>query len=147
MKPINRHGEKGTQIAELAIVLPLLMFLALVVSEGAGLIRAHAVINNAAREGARLSIDPANKGQTTQIVTAVENYITSESNGKLNGTSASVTINQAVPITFNNGATTLTDTASLVTVSYPYTLQFLPNFLNGPSTYNLQASADFQNLY
>jgi Flp pilus assembly protein TadG len=147
MKPINRHSQKGTQIAELAIVLPLLIFLTLVVSEGAGLVRAHAVINNAAREGARLSIDPANKGQTSQIVAAVESYITTASNGKLNGTSASVTINQAVPFTFSNGTTTLTDTASMVTVSYPYTLQLLPAFVNGPATYNLQASADFQNLY
>jgi Flp pilus assembly protein TadG len=143
----SNRREKGTQIAELAIVLPLLAMLALIVSEGAGLVRAHAVINNAAREGARLSIDPANQGQTSQIISAVQSYITTESNGKLNGVNATITINQAVPISFNNGTTTLTDTASLVTVTYPYTVQFLPSVIGGPKTYGLQVSAEFQNLY
>ncbi len=51
MRPTNhrRRAERGTQIAELAVVLPLLAFLAFIVSEGAGVVRTHQVINNAAR--------------------------------------------------------------------------------------------------
>lgn len=54
---INTNSRtKGTQVVELALVLPLLLFLSLAVSEGAYMIRAHQVLNNAAREGARLAI-------------------------------------------------------------------------------------------
>ena len=44
----QNSGERGTEIAELAMVLPLLTFLALIVSEGAGFVRVHQVLNNAA---------------------------------------------------------------------------------------------------
>jgi Flp pilus assembly protein TadG len=50
-----RRGERGTQIAEFAVILPLLAFLALVVTEGAGLVRTHQLLNNLAREGARVA--------------------------------------------------------------------------------------------
>jgi len=51
-----RRNEKGTQIAELAVVLPLVVFLALIAGEGVGIVRAHQVIVNAAREGARIAV-------------------------------------------------------------------------------------------
>src|SRR5713226_851630 len=52
----QRRHECGTQIVELAIVMPLLIFMALVVSEGAAFVRVHQVLNNAARESARLAV-------------------------------------------------------------------------------------------
>jgi Flp pilus assembly protein TadG len=51
----SRSRERGTQIAEFAVALPLLLFLVLLVTEGAGVIRAHQVLNNIAREGARFA--------------------------------------------------------------------------------------------
>lgn len=51
----RRKRECGTQVAEFAVALPLLLFLVLLVTEGAGLVRAHQVLNNIAREGARFA--------------------------------------------------------------------------------------------
>jgi hypothetical protein len=48
--------ERGSQIVELALALPLLVFLALVVSEGVGVVHAHQVMTNAARESARMAV-------------------------------------------------------------------------------------------
>ncbi len=45
--------QRGTQIVELALCLPLLLFLLLLSIEGAAVVRAHQVMTNAAREGAR----------------------------------------------------------------------------------------------
>jgi len=56
---ISKHSmrrQRGSQIVELAVVLPLLVFLTLVIIEGAGLLRAHQVIVNAARETASAAI-------------------------------------------------------------------------------------------
>jgi Flp pilus assembly protein TadG len=52
--------QRGTQIVELAILLPLLVFLTLLISEGVGIVHAHQVMTNAARESARMAILPEN---------------------------------------------------------------------------------------
>lgn len=52
------HRERGVQIAEFAVVLPVIILLALLVAEGAHLFRVYQVMANAAREGARLSMLP-----------------------------------------------------------------------------------------
>src|ERR1051326_6231029 len=56
----TKRQDGGTQVVELALVLPLLIFLSLAVAEGAYMIRVHQVLNNAAREGARLAIEQNN---------------------------------------------------------------------------------------
>jgi Flp pilus assembly protein TadG len=56
VSPLARGRERGSQIVELALVLPLLVFLALVVSEGVGIVHAHQVMTNAARESARMAV-------------------------------------------------------------------------------------------
>ena len=50
-----RFGERGTQLVEFAIVLPLIVLLALIVAEAANMFRVYELVANAAREGARLS--------------------------------------------------------------------------------------------
>jgi len=56
MRPTDhRRRERGTQVLELALVLPLLVFLVFVVIEGAAAVRIQQVINNAAREAAHLA--------------------------------------------------------------------------------------------
>ncbi len=150
MRPTDRHRERGTQLLELAIVLPLLALLVLMVTEGADFVRAHNVINNAAREGARLSALKENEGANAQIQAAVQQYVTNEGATQkvhLNGGNASVTVNQAASFTYNNGSTTVTATASQVTVTFPYTFSYLPNFTGGPMTVTLSATAEFRNLY
>ncbi|MFB3916598.1 MAG: TadE/TadG family type IV pilus assembly protein [Terriglobales bacterium] len=61
----SRSKERGTQVAEFAVALPLLLFLVLLVTEGAGVIRAHQVLNNIAREGARFASNTTFSGTMT----------------------------------------------------------------------------------
>ena len=51
----NGTAEKGSVLMELVLVLPLLVLIVMLVLEGSKLVRTHQVLNNAAREGARLS--------------------------------------------------------------------------------------------
>ena len=149
MRPTrSRIRERGTQIAEMAVVLPLLVFLALVVVEGAAFVRVHQVLNNAAREGARLAIQPENQnsGGPAAITTAVRQYaLDSGATASLNDPKLTVTIDQSRTITTGNGVNL---SSSRVTVTYPYTLKYLPKmpFFGVTSPINLQGSAEFQNL-
>jgi Flp pilus assembly protein TadG len=52
----NSQKERGSQIVEFAVILPVLLLLALIVAEGANLFRVYELVTNAAREGARLSV-------------------------------------------------------------------------------------------
>src|SRR5512138_3707625 len=70
----HRRRERGSQIVELAIALPLLTLMAMMVAEGSALLQAHQVINNAAREGARLSALPENNGGVAEVQNAVVSY-------------------------------------------------------------------------
>jgi Flp pilus assembly protein TadG len=147
MKPTERRRQRGTQVVELAIVLPLLAFLALLVTEGSDFIRVHEVLNNAAREGARLSAQTGMKGATSSVVSQVQNYITTESGGRVNGANATVTVVQNLLIPTNYGSGPVNIDASQVTVTYAYQFKYLPNFVTGGLPVNLQASAEFGNMY
>lgn len=75
----NRANERGTQVLELAVVLPVLALLALIVTEGASFVRVHQVLNNAAREGARLAVlpesSPYGTDHTAQVKATTVGYI------------------------------------------------------------------------
>jgi Flp pilus assembly protein TadG len=131
----------------MAIVLPLLAFLALLVTEGADFVRVHTVLNNAAREGARLSAQPENQGQTAGIVTAVQKYVTDESRGRVQGSDAIVTVVQNLQVSTDNGSGPVMMSASRVTVTYSYTFVYLPNFMTSSLPLTLQAQSEFRNLY
>ena len=70
MKRSGRR-ERGSQIVEFAVILPVLLLLALIVAEGANLFRVYQVVTNATREGARLSVLSQNRyvaiNQTTNF--------------------------------------------------------------------------------
>lgn len=51
----RKRRQRGTQLVEFAVGLPLLLFICFASIEGASFVRAHQVINNAAREGARIA--------------------------------------------------------------------------------------------
>jgi Flp pilus assembly protein TadG len=153
------HSESGVEIVEFAVVLPLILFLALTVSEGAAMIRAHQVLNNAAREGARLAILPENSPQNMGgnggtlpafIADQVKVYI--GDNG-VAGTGSG----QCVPQVSGRQNLIMDDgngdgvnmTASQVVITCPYVLKYLPHvpgFGINP-TVNLQGSAVFRNFY
>jgi len=135
--------EHGAMLLELALLLPLLVLIVMLVLEGSRLVRTHQVLNNAAREGARLSVQPEHQGSTGDIATEVVTYATQ--NGVPIST-GNVTINQAALIPTPSGVSM---SASVVTVNYSYTMNYLSVFswLGVPSTYALQGNAEFRNFY
>src|SRR3954453_9871226 len=64
----KRHAQRGTEIVEFAVMLPILIFLVMAVSEGGAFVRAHQVLNNAAREAGRTaaSVENLNGWNETQ---------------------------------------------------------------------------------
>lgn len=166
----TRRGARGTQVAELAIVLPLLLFLSLAVSEGAYMIRVHQVLNNAAREGARLAVEeqnydranpltncsaPANSTQATlcqSVISYAQNNGISAGAGfnRCNGATGTnglnITINQQYPIPGTGGGLSLNGTQ--VTVVCPYYLAFLPRLpsFGVTGTVNLKGNVVFRDF-
>ncbi len=155
----KKRAECGTQVVELALVLPVLLFFVLAVSEGAGMIRAHQILNNAAREGARLSTLQENSGNITFLQDAVTCYLirngvtppaaqvpsSCPTSAKSACSSYAVVVNQGVLIP--NG--TVFIPASQVVVSCGYELHFLPRLASvGVSgVVPLGATAEFRNFY
>jgi Flp pilus assembly protein TadG len=137
------NGERGSQIVELAVSLPLLMFLTLAIIDGGSLLHVHQVINNSAREGARLSSQPENKGATTAIRSAVVQY--AAKNQVVIATS-NITVDQTQVITLPDGTIM---TSSIVTINYPYYLNHLSKlpFFNIPNVVQMGTFAQFRNLY
>ena len=135
--------EKGSVLMELALVLPLLILIVMLVLEGSKLVRTHQVLNNAAREGARLSVQPENQGVTADITTEVINY--ASQNG-VPLAAGDVTVNQSALIAMPSGVSI---SASQVTVTHNYTMSYLSvfTFLGVPGTYTLRGAAEFRNFY
>lgn len=143
MRPTKkRAGERGTMLMELALVTPLLILILMLVLEGSHLIRTHQVLNNTAREGARLSVLPENQGSTGDIVTQMINY--ANQNG-VTLTAANITISQGAVIP--NGGIGIP--ASIVTVTYTYTPTFLAAlaFVGLRTSFPLSTQAEFRNFY
>lgn len=154
----SRNRERGTQLVEFALVLPFLLFMGMFVTEGAGFLRMHQVLNNAAREGARLSSQPENQCMTDPtcltgtnsgtIQNAVLFYLCANavSNQNCSGPAVTVTINQAFPVPDASGVIMNT---SVVTVSRPYGLPLMssvPGF-GVPTSITLTVVAKFRNFY
>jgi Flp pilus assembly protein TadG len=144
--------ERGTQIAEFAIALPLFLFVALMIIDGGSLVYTHQVLNNAAREGARLASQRENKDSAPAIQDAVKDYFentarydpSSAKNGKM--TAWNVSVNQSIPVALPTG---MSMKMSRVTVTCSYKVQFLSKlpFFGVPSSFPLKATAQFRNLY
>jgi Flp pilus assembly protein TadG len=139
-----RRDQRGTALLEFAIVLSLLLFFAIVVFEGAALIRTHQVINNAAREGARFAAQKsfANSGPG-DLQQVVVNYAALNN---VNITPAEVAVDQGQAIPGPNGVFI---SASRVTVTHPYPLVVLPNIpgFTIPTSVTLVGRAEFRNFF
>ncbi|HYG98779.1 MAG TPA: TadE/TadG family type IV pilus assembly protein [Terriglobales bacterium] len=142
--------QRGAQVVELAIALPLLCFLAFLVTEAAAFVRVHQVINNAAREAARIaSLQETNS--TAVIETAARNYVTTyvptscSPNTDGGGTPAiAVAVDKAVEIDPGSAAKI---TGTRVTVTCNYDLMWVPPFVSAGGTIPLKGTAVFRNLY
>jgi Flp pilus assembly protein TadG len=155
MSRTSRNSERGTQLLELAIVLPLLVFLASLVSEGADFIRVHQVLNNAAREGAKFSSMPENSCATAPVpatcIAAIQSAVVNYANNNhVTITTANVDVNQQAAWVVPAG-TTKGFWVSQVTVSYSYPIAYLkmaPGFIPANQTsILLRGIAQFQNFY
>ena len=141
MKPIKRRRQRGTVLMEFALTLPLLVLIIMVVLEGSSLVRTHQVLNNAAREGARLAVQTpgiTSSDVSTEVVAyASQNGVTVPA--------GNVTYNGGFFIPTPSG---ISISATKVTVTYTYTMHYLGVFawLGVPSTYPLTGQAVFRNF-
>jgi Flp pilus assembly protein TadG len=170
---LMRQRERGALIVEFAVTLPVLMLLTLIAAEGANLFRVFDVIDNAAREGVRLSILPQdyyqalNQGagasfsnpttctftpsqmtSTFPVCQSVANYL--QNNGivgtlMVNCPSVTVTVDQQ----YAPASDTTVKHYSKVSAVCAYSLKYLPRlpFYSIPRTISIKRSSTMLNLY
>jgi Flp pilus assembly protein TadG len=160
----RRHAQRGTQILEFAIVLPILMFFAIAVSEGASFIHAHEVLNNAANDAARIAslaenADGWNPGpENSFAVQAACDYLRANSGAFVNWNAAKDTTCGNPAFTIQVTRVTLADapivngvamSSSQAVVVYRYPLQMFPalSWVGLPNPLPLRGTAQFRNFY
>ena len=110
--------EKGAQLVEFALVLPMLLLVVLGIAEFGFMFQRYEVLTNAAREGARIAVLPGYA--TADVEERVEAYL--EAGGvPITGTNPAVLVeNDALVVP---GGTTIP--MRRVTVTYTYSYMFL----------------------
>jgi Flp pilus assembly protein TadG len=112
------RNEKGAQLVEFALVLPLLLLVILGIAEFGFMFQRYEVLTNAAREGARIAVLP---GYATQDVEArVSAYLDA---GRVPTTDGNPVVTVTTEALVVPGGTTIT--MRRVTVTYTYTYMFL----------------------
>jgi Flp pilus assembly protein TadG len=144
----TQNRQRGAVLVELAVVMPILLFLFVGVVDYGLILREYQILQNGAREGARLSMLPAYKieGTTAQqnakrdtIRQRVVDYLATE---QITIALSDVTVNQTTTIDMGGG---LLAGASKVTVNYNRTLLIGNGWPFGPVS--LRGEATFRNLY
>jgi Flp pilus assembly protein TadG len=128
--------------------LPLLAVLFLVILNLGFLIQEHQVLQNAAREGARLAALPYNQGAAgnSAIANTIKNRVIEYCQKEKIAVSASnISIDQDYLFEVTPGSGVY-DRGSLVHVSYARTLMFPGASLLSVSQVNLSASSVFRNM-
>jgi Flp pilus assembly protein TadG len=110
-----RRSERGAELVEFALILPLLIFIILGLIDFGFMFQRFEVVTNAAREGARIAVLP---GYAPADVTArVQSYLT---NGGVAATTSNTTVSVTnVPIAAGAGPA-LTGKRVQVTYASPY---------------------------
>jgi Flp pilus assembly protein TadG len=169
---ISRAEHRGSVTVELALMLPLLAIFVLGATDLGFIVREHQVLQNAAREGARFSAQPANNIDTlnpTATANAIRdkviNYLAEEriiiasTDCTPDGTVAkqwncgAITIWQQHPISTVYppppavGGVIITDFGSSVVVTYDRSLLFSGGSLFQFNSVSLNGKAVFRNLY
>jgi Flp pilus assembly protein TadG len=111
-------GERGAELVEFALILPLLLLLLLGIMDFGFLFQRYEVVTNAAREGARVAILPDYEANVSANVQArVNQYITAS------GLTGSATATVGAPQTVAVGTQCMT--VRLVTVTYVHNFMFV----------------------
>ena len=136
----DRRGDEGSEIIELAVVLPILLFVIAGIVDFGFLFQRYETVTNAAREGARVAVL---QNYTTADVTArVQSYLTAS------GLSATPTTTITYsPVTLGGGGPTIQ--VARVVVTYPSTSFLLGPFATlvggtQPGTITLQAVSEMR---
>lgn len=112
----RRRSDRGAELIELAIVLPILLLVFAAIIDFGFLFQRYEALTNAAREGARIAILP---GYTqADAINRVNNYLAASG---LTGTYPAPTVTYGTQ-TLTSGATVSTAT---VTAFYPANLSYL----------------------
>jgi Flp pilus assembly protein TadG len=171
----RRQRERGTQLLELAIMMPLLCLIILAITDGADLVRTHVLLNNAAREGARMSASlycpTCNKNATVPTIQSyILQYINTETDGKGIGgtggkdawctpsqlTASNIIVNTATSYAYSDPSISSGNNqgkATQVSIDFTYTFCFVPNFANMfpgvgiSNTVPLHTESTFYNMY
>lgn len=132
-------SERGAQLIEFALVLPILLLIVAAIAEFGLLLRSAEITVNAAREGARLAVLPGNEQNDYATVRArVDSYLASS---YLSGTATTAVAEESIPV-----AAGVTAGGVRVTVTYTYDCLFLgpiAGLVNGTfaGTISYQSSA------
>jgi Flp pilus assembly protein TadG len=132
------NNQRGSQIVELALVLPLLVFLALVISEGVGIVHAHQIMTNAARESARMAVLQENK------------FMLPPSAGLQDVASCYMARNNVFPPTIPTACSSVgTRTSNCVTATYAVTIQqiLIPQGATNMPATKVTISCDYRLRY
>ena len=111
------RGSRGAELVELALILPILLIIIAGIVDFGFMFQAFMVVNNAAREGARVRVLPGYSN--ADAIARVNSYVTASG---LTGT-ATTAVN-AITIT-NGGGGAPTSNGIQVTVRYPYNFTLL----------------------
>ena len=126
LRPFRRLGrsERGAELIEFALVLPLLLMVVLGIVDFGFLFQRLEVVTNAAREGARMAVLPGYS--TTDIQTRVRDYVQSGGLPVTTGASANPSIDvSTTSITYDAGPPAKTMQAKRVVVVYTHNYMFL----------------------
>ena len=147
MKQAHKSAQSGTVLVEFAIVLPLMVTMFLIIVDLGFVLREHQILQNAAREGARVSalpanwINPVNPAATADTIKQVVIAYMAQENITVN--TSQITVNQQYPIKV--GALTVSGSQVIVTYVRPLFITGTP-LLPTPQV-RLTGQAIFRNLY
>ena len=119
-----RSSERGAELVEYAIVMPLLLLVLFGMAEFGLFFQAYGVVSNAAREGARMGTLACEDGPPDcYSPTDIENRVASFVSAGLPADAATpTTLAECVPVTPAGGPTFR---AEQVTVTYTYSYKFI----------------------
>jgi Flp pilus assembly protein TadG len=113
----RREGERGSELIEFALVLPILLLIIAGIVDFGFLFQRYEVVTNAAREGARIAVLPSGYNTDTNVQSRVQQYLTASG------------LNNTPTVTRTDGSITLPSGLIVNTVSvqvdYPSAFSFI----------------------
>jgi Flp pilus assembly protein TadG len=146
----TRQDQRGAVLVEMAVVIPILLFMLVGVVDYALILREYSILQNAAREGARMSVlqqywmdgaptTAARNQMLADIRARVVNYLAQE---QITIAATDVQVNQDVTIDLGGGVSA---SASRITVNYSRPVLLGNGWPFGPVA--LKGEVTFRNFY